>query len=170
VKWEYYNITLKILMICQVYVPDPASVGQHLSDVAVEASRRGHQVEVITSARGYDDPRRAYPRRETIQGVEVHRIWVPPLGKASLMRRFIGQMVFLIQAFFAGLFTRHLSGVIVTTSPPMGSAIGVAIAFIHRVRLIYWVMDINPDQAIAWPGEPDIPFCMALGATRQNSR
>jgi len=139
----------KILIICQVYVPDPASVGQHLNDVAVEANRRGHQVKVITSARGYDDPRRIYPRREIIQGVEVHRIWVPSLGKATLVRRLIGQILFLIQAFFVGLFTRHLSGVIVSTAPPMGSAIGVAIAFLRRVRLVYWVMDINPDQAIA---------------------
>jgi glycosyltransferase involved in cell wall biosynthesis len=45
------------LFLSQVYLPDPASVGQHLADAAAELVRRGHRVVVLTSNRGYDDPR-----------------------------------------------------------------------------------------------------------------
>ena len=42
-----------ILIISQVYVPDPASVGQHMHDAAAELARRGHRVVVYCSRAGY---------------------------------------------------------------------------------------------------------------------
>jgi len=35
-----------LLIICQVYPPDPAAVGQHVADVAEEMVRRGWSVRV----------------------------------------------------------------------------------------------------------------------------
>src|SRR5438270_633442 len=35
-----------LLIFSQTFVPDPASVGQHMSDVAFEMARRGHPVLV----------------------------------------------------------------------------------------------------------------------------
>ncbi len=58
-----------LLVLSQVYVPDPASVGQHMHDAAAERARRGHSVRVVTSARGYDNPARRYPLREERDGV-----------------------------------------------------------------------------------------------------
>src|SRR5687768_15943333 len=43
-----------LLILSQVFVPDPASVGQHMADVAAEMARRGHRVKVYASARGYE--------------------------------------------------------------------------------------------------------------------
>ena len=45
-----------LLIISQVFVPDPASVGQHMADVGFEMARRGYRVKVYTSARGYENP------------------------------------------------------------------------------------------------------------------
>ena len=33
-----------LLVLSQVYVPDPAAVGQHMHDAATEMARRGHSV------------------------------------------------------------------------------------------------------------------------------
>lgn len=49
------------------------STAQHAADLAVAASDAGHQVTVITGARGYDNPLQSYPRRETWKGVRVLR-------------------------------------------------------------------------------------------------
>ncbi len=49
-----------ILIISQVYVPDPASVGQHMHDVAREMLSRGWRVVVFTARRGYDDSSQKY--------------------------------------------------------------------------------------------------------------
>ena len=44
-----------ILVLSQVYVPDHAAVGQCMHDAAAELVRRGNQVDVLTSQRGYED-------------------------------------------------------------------------------------------------------------------
>ena len=98
-----------LLIISQVYPPDPASVGQHLSDVAQEMVRRGYRVVVLTADRGYNDPSIRYPKRETVGGVEIRRLPLASLGKSSLLVRLIGAMSFLIQSTLRGLFTRNLT-------------------------------------------------------------
>jgi len=138
-----------LLLISQVYVPDPASVGQHLHDAAVEIKKRGYRTRVFTSARGYDEPDVRFPSRERIDGVEVTRLPFSSFGKRSLLIRVMGQIGFLAQVVLRGLFTPELGAILVSTSPPMCSAAALIIATIRRVPIVYWVMDINPDQAIS---------------------
>ena len=46
----------RLLLVTQVYVPDPAAVGQYMADAAEEMVRQGWDVTVLTSGNGYDDP------------------------------------------------------------------------------------------------------------------
>jgi len=137
-----------VLFISQVYVPDPASVGQHMADAAAEMARRGHPVRVLTSARGYDDPTVKYPARETINGVDVRRLPLSSFGKKSIPIRLLGGVLFLMQAVVRGLFTPRLGCVVVSTSPPMCSLAALTIHLVRRVPIKFWVMDLNPDQMI----------------------
>ena len=137
------------LVISQVYVPDPASVGQHVADAAAEMVARGYRVRVLTSARGYDDLSRRYPAREVRDGVEVRRLPLSSFGKASIAARLVGQWLFLLQAMILGLVTRDLCGVMVSTSPPFCGVAGVVIGKLRRVPVKYWLMDLNPDQMVA---------------------
>ncbi len=137
-----------ILVLSQVYVPDPASVGQHMADAAAELSQRGHRVVVLTSARGYDDPTVKYPPHETRDGVEIRRLPFSSFGKASIPRRLLGGVLFMLQCIVRGLFTPKLEAILVSTSPPMCAAAAMVIAFFRRVPIKYWVMDLNPDQMI----------------------
>lgn len=137
------------LIISQVYVPDPASVGQHIADAAVEMARRGYRVVVYASARGYDDPSKKYASREMLNGVDVRRLPLSSFGKSSIAVRLLAQWIFLVQAMVRGLCTRGLCGVMVSTSPPFCGVAGVVIRAVRRVPLKYWLMDLNPDQMIA---------------------
>lgn len=137
------------LVISQVYVPDPASVGQHVADAAAEMARRGYRVVVYASARGYDDPSKKYPSRETLHGVDVRRLPLSSLGKSSIAIRLIAQWIFLAQAVLRGLFTRNLVGLMVSTSPPFCGVGGAIISTLRGVPMKYWAMDLNPDQMIA---------------------
>ncbi len=136
-------------MISQVYVPDPASVGQHMADVAEALAGRGYRVRVLTSRCGYDDPRVRYPAREQRNGVEIVRLPFSSFGKRTLAHRIVGQGLFLLQVVLHGIFARGLCKILITTSPPMASFAALAIKAIRRVPVSYWVMDLNPDQAIA---------------------
>lgn len=137
-----------LLVISQVYVPDPASVGQHMHDAAAELARRGYRVIVYTSARGYDDPSIKYPLRESLDGVEIRRMALSSFGKKSIPLRVLAQLIFLVQCAVRGVFVGRLGGLLVSTSPPMASVAALIVRFIRRVPLVYWVMDLNPDQMI----------------------
>lgn len=138
-----------LLVFSQTFVPDPASVGQHIADVTFEMARRGHRVVVYTANRGYDDPTIKYAARENLNGVEIRRLKFSSFGKKSILTRVIGTASFLLQCIFIGLFKPGVDGILFSTSPPM---IGVAASiarWIRRVPIAYWAMDLNPDQLIA---------------------
>lgn len=137
-----------ILVISQVYVPDPASVGQHMADAAAEMARRGWNVRVLTSARGYDDPSRQYAAHETRDGVRIDRLPLSSFGKGSVAARLAGQLLFLFQCFIHGILMGRISALFVTTSPPLTSLAAVPLSILKRAPLKYWVMDVNPDQMI----------------------
>ena len=138
----------KILCICQVYEPDPAAVGQYLADVARELVRLGEGVTVLTSREGYDDPSERYKQREILDGVEVIRLPFSSFGKKRILVRLAGQLAFLLQAFFTGLCMRNVKEIVITTVPPMTSIFGSILSKLKRVPIVFWAMDINPDQLI----------------------
>lgn len=138
-----------IVIFTQVFVPDPASVGQHEADVAVELVRRGYRVRVYTSQRGYDDPTVRYPRRETLQGVEIIRLPLASFGKKTILTRILGTAAFMSQVALRGLVARDLAGIFFSTSPPMIGFIATLVGKIRGVPIAYWAMDLNPDQLVA---------------------
>src|SRR5262245_22640678 len=138
-----------LLVLSQVYIPDPASVGQHMADAAAAMAERGYDVRVLTSNRGYDNPALRYPAREVIQGVAIRRLPFSSFGKKSIPIRLLGGLSFVLQCAFWGLFTPRLAAILVSTSPPMCSLAALIIAWVRRVPIKYWVMDLNPDQTIA---------------------
>lgn len=146
-----------LLMISQVYVPDPASVGQHMADVAAELVRRGYHVMVLAAAAGYDDPSIKYKKREMIDGVQIRRFSFSSFGKRSLALRLIAQMIFMLQCMVYGLKVRRVRAILVSTSPPFCAVAAMFLRMVKRVPIKYWVMDLNPDQMIA------------LGKTKANS-
>jgi colanic acid biosynthesis glycosyl transferase WcaI len=137
------------VFITQVYVPDPAAVGQHLADAAEELAARGHNVTVYTSRSGYDDPTVTYPSKENIRGVDVRRLPLSSFGKSSILIRVIGGLAFVGQAVLRSVTRRRIDAVVVSTSPPMASLGALALGALRRTRVKYWVMDINPDQLVA---------------------
>jgi colanic acid biosynthesis glycosyl transferase WcaI len=139
----------RILVVSQTFVPDPASVGQHMADVAFELARRGRAVRVIASARGYEDPTKVYPRREVLNGTDVRRLPLASFGKRSVLLRVLGTAAFHAQAFVAALFTPRLGGIFFSTSPPLIGLPLCVVGWVRRVPVAYWAMDLNPDQLIA---------------------
>lgn len=138
-----------LLILSQVYIPDPASVGQHMADVAGELVRRGHDVLVLASAAGYDDPSIKYKKHEVIDGVRIRRFPFSSFGKSSLPLRLLAQTIFMLQCIVYGIFVRRTRAIIVSTSPPMCAIAAMVLRAVKRVPIKYWIMDLNPDQMIA---------------------
>ena len=137
-----------LLILSQVYPPDPTSVGQHIADVAGAMAKRGYRVLVLTANRGYNDPSVKYESKELRDGVNVRRLPLSSFGKRSIVLRLLGQGSFLIQCIVRGLFVGRLSCLLVSTSPPMCSVAALLISIVRRRPITYWLMDLNPDQMI----------------------
>jgi glycosyltransferase involved in cell wall biosynthesis len=134
------------------------ATGQYLTEVALRLVERGHQVTVVTSCRAYDHPETQFPKREAWRGIRIYRIASTGFGKSARWRRAVDFASFI--ALCAGrvaLLPRH-DVVVALTTPPLISFLGAALARLRRSRFVYWVMDFNPDEAIAagWlrPGSP----------------
>ena len=147
---------MHLLVISQTYVPDPAAVGQYMHEAAGEMVRRGHTVKAYASERGYDDPSRRDPKRETRNGVQIVRLPLCSFGKGSIAIRLLGGMLFCLQVIARGMWTRKVDAILVSTSPPMAPIAAIVlkawyrlIRFGRRVPMTFWAMDINPDQMIA---------------------
>jgi colanic acid biosynthesis glycosyl transferase WcaI len=137
-----------LLVISQVYPPDPAAVGQHIADLTEEMARRGWRVTVFTSARGYDDPSVRYMPHEMRNGVTVRRLPLSSFGKSSIAVRLLAQSLFMAQAVIRSLLVRRPMVILVSTSPPFAGYGGALLSWLRRVALVWWVMDINPDQMV----------------------
>ena len=87
-----------ILILTQVYVPDPAAVGQYMHDAAAELARRGNRVIVYAASRGYDDPTIVFPAREVRDGVEIRRLPLSSFGKTSIPLRILGGVLLMFGA------------------------------------------------------------------------
>ena len=83
-----------------------------------------------------------------MEGVQVFRLPLSSLGKKTIAHRLVAQSLFLLQAILRGIFTRRLSCILISTSPPMASVAASIISLFRRTAVKFWVMDLNPDQLI----------------------
>jgi len=140
---------MKILLLNQCFHPDHVATAQHLTDLGLELVRRGHAVTVVASSRGYDDPAVRYPVRETWRGMVMRRIWTPGLGKGAKWRRLVDFAVFWLNAMRILIFLPRQDVTVCLTSPPLISTLGTVMAKLKGGAVVPWVMDLNPDEAVA---------------------
>jgi glycosyltransferase involved in cell wall biosynthesis len=140
---------MRILLLNQCFHPDHVSTAQHLTDLALGLVEAGHEVTAVASSRGYDDPTKRFSTRETWRGITIHRIWTPGLGKKSKWRRFADFACFWLSATLILLRLPRFDVTVCLTSPPLISSLGTLIAALKGGAVVPWVMDLNPDEAVA---------------------
>ena len=87
---------MRILLLNQCFYPDVVSTAQHLTDLATALAAHGHEVTVIASDRGYDDPTTRFKRSERWNDIEIIRIPSLSFGKKSRWRRAFNFASFLL--------------------------------------------------------------------------
>jgi len=143
------SLPMKILILNQAFYPDVVSTAQHASDLAIGLTQAGHEVTVICSSRGYDDPNLRFPNQETWNRVKIVRVRSTGLGKISKWRRAADFGTFMASCVFRLWSSPQFDVVVAMTSPPLISFVAT-LAVPGRARsLVFWSMDLNPDEAIA---------------------
>jgi glycosyltransferase involved in cell wall biosynthesis len=125
------------------------ATGRQLTSVARGLAARGHEVTVIASRRGYDDATLRFPSRERWQGIDIVRLPAAGLGKTSRWRRVLNFGSFSAACLARLAITRRHDVVVALTSPPLISWLASLFTRLKGGRMLFWVMDLNPDEAVA---------------------
>src|SRR5437899_775320 len=140
---------MRIALLNQTFYPDVVATGQYLAELARHLVERGHEVTVITSRRGYDDPKKRFPEQETWRGVRILRVFASGFGKGAKWRRAADFATFLLSCCWRLLWLPRQDVIMTLTSPPLISVIGALVARLRGSGFCYWLMDLNPDGALA---------------------
>ena len=139
---------MRVLLLNQTFYPDVAASAQYLKDLALGLIERGHQVTDVASQRAYDDPGIRFSKRDNWRGVEIHRIAASGLGKGAKWKRALDFGSFLTACALKLVSLPRHDVVVALTSPPLISFLGAALAQMRGSKFVYWVLDLNPDEAI----------------------
>ena len=140
---------MNILLLNQAFYPDVVSTAQHAADLARGLTQAGHEVTVVCSSRGYDDPHVRFPKREIWNAVNIIRIRSTGFGKASKWRRATDFGTFMASCALRLWLLPRFDVVVAMTSPPLISFLASLAVPSRASNLVFWSMDLNPDEAIA---------------------
>jgi glycosyltransferase involved in cell wall biosynthesis len=141
---------LKVVILNQYYVPDVASTGHLLSELAEYLAERDIDTSVIACIPSYGPPEtwQKVPRRVCEGKIEVLRMWTTRYPKDNIIGRTINSMTFLIQLTFRLLFRRYNGEVFLyTTNPPYLGVIGGLICMFRKHPYVVLLHDSYPQLA-----------------------
>lgn len=144
----------KLLIYAHYYVPDTASTGQILRELA-EGMLDTFDITVICVVPSYlgtieDKYKTQKYYEENINGVKVLRIRVPEFSKTNKMSRIKNILGYFFGAMAATFKVGKQDYVFSISQPPiLGGLIGVWGKWMKHAKYIYNIQDFNPEQVLA---------------------
>lgn len=144
-----------ILFLTHYFPPESNAPASRVHEMAKCWVRGGHRVTVITCAPNVPDGivykgyRNKLYQQETIDGINVIRVWTYIAANKGTLRRIMNYLTYMFSAVLAGLFVKR-PDVLIATSPQFfcGWA-GVILSKLRRRRFILEIRDIWPDSIVA---------------------
>lgn len=144
----------RLLIYAHYYVPDVASTGQLLREMA-EGLLDTFDITVICVVPSYEGSIAAEYKTqrfytENINGVNVLRIRVPEFSKANKLSRIKNIVSYFFGAMLATFKVGKQDFVFSISQPPiLGGLLGVWGKWVKRAKYIYNIQDFNPEQVLA---------------------
>lgn len=143
---------MKILLIHRYFWPDAPPYAHMLRAIGGHLARCGHRVSVLSTQPSYHDAATfdEQPARETLDGIEVHRMRLLPEKKKQTGRRLVNMVLFLLRVL--GHLLRHRYDLVTfSTMPPVGLGVTVRLALAltgRRGCYVYHCQDLYPEAAL----------------------
>lgn len=144
----------KLLIYAHYYIPDAASTGQILRELA-EGISGSFDVTVICVVPSYlgtieDKYKTKMFYRENINGVNILRIRVPEFSKTNTPSRIKNILTYFFGAMVATFKVGKQDYVFSISQPPiLGGLLGVWGKWVKHAKYIYNIQDFNPEQVLA---------------------
>jgi glycosyltransferase involved in cell wall biosynthesis len=146
---------VRILFLSHYFPPEVNAPANRTAEHCRRWVQAGHEVHVVTCTpshpRGVPFPGYAAPwyRRETIDGIEVHRVWTWLAPNAGVVRRTLNYVSFVPTAVDRTLRLGRFD-VIVATSPQFFCAVaGYLSSVLKRTPWVFELRDLWPDSIVA---------------------
>lgn len=146
---------MRILFFSHYFPPEgnaPASRTYENCKRWVEA---GHDVTVVTCAPNcpdgvlYDGYKNRLRQRETIDGIEVVRVWTYIAANKGTFRRILNYISYMVSALFFSMFLKKPDITIATSPQFFNGWAGVLAGRLRRVPFILEIRDIWPESIVA---------------------
>ncbi len=144
---------MRILFFSHYFPPEgnaPASRTYENCRRWVEA---GHDVTVVTGAPSVPDGvvyegyhNRLLPQRETIDGIDVIRVWTYIAANKGTLRRILNFVSYMVSAVLCTLFSKRPDLIIATSPQFFCGWAGVIMRFLRRIPFILEIRDIWPES------------------------
>ena len=144
----------RVVILNQYYVPDVASTGHLLHELAVELVELGFEVEVLTGRPSYGPPEtwQECPLKEVVDGVKIRRLKVARFDKNFLPGRAFNYLTFVIPMILSVLLkSRRDTVYLYTTNPPFLGAIGWFVSLFRTHHYVTLLHDAYPQMGV-WVG------------------
>jgi colanic acid biosynthesis glycosyl transferase WcaI len=139
----------RVVFVNRFYHPDLSATSQMLSDLTQRLARERVDVHVVCSRQLYENPAARLSARESIAGVQVHRVWTARFGRNRLLGRALDYASFYIIATLKLLWlVRRGDILIMKTDPPLLSIPGALVAALRGASLVNWLQDVFPEVAL----------------------
>ena len=140
---------MRVVLANRYFYPDQSATSRMVTSLAHELVREGVETIVLASRSYHESGKGSLPARETIDGIEVHRIWTTNYGRSSLAGRAMDYTSYHLSA--AAWFSANVQKddiCVVCTDPPMLSVTAALPLRIRGGHLVNWVMDLFPETAM----------------------
>lgn len=141
---------MKVLYLAQFFDPEPVFKGLRYAKALKE---KGHDIEVITGfpnypeGKIYDGYKLSLYRKEIIEGITVHRVWLYPNHGKSVLKRLLNYISFFISSLILGLLIIRKFDIIHAMHTPLNIGLSAALFNLWgRKKLIFDIQDIWPDS------------------------
>jgi hypothetical protein len=144
-------VAVHVLFLTDNFPPEVNAPASRTFEHCREWVKHGHKVTVITCApnfpkgKVFDGYRNRLWQRETIEGIEVVRVWSYVTANEGFLRRVLDYQSYMVSATIASLFIRKVD-VIVGTSPQFFTACAAYVAGLVKSRpYIFELRDLWPE-------------------------
>jgi len=137
-----------LIFVNRFFHPDHSATSQILGDLTFYLAEVGFDVQVLASRQLYDDPTRVLPARESVRGVQVHRVWATRFGRGRLLPRAVDYLTFYLSATAKlAMLADSRAVVIAETDPPLLSVPCALVTWLKGAALVNWTQDLFPEIA-----------------------
>ncbi len=159
---------MKILFLSHNFSPENNALAVRVHGLARAWVKAGHQVTVVTDVPNmpagvvYQGYRNRLYQRESLDGIEVVRVWTYVTANKGTVKRSLSFVSYLVTATVAGVLRRPADVVIATSPQLFAGWAGLAVARAHRRPYVLEIRDLWPESITAVGAMRNGPVIRAL--------